>query len=199
MTKNIIKNLKYDFPASVVVWLVALPLCLGIGAASTEGNNVFAGIISGIVGGIIVTILSGSRFGVSGPAAGLISIVLMALEELQHFEVFILAVALSGIIQFLMGQFRLGVVGYFIPVSVINGMLASIGLTLILKQIPRALGVDKDSFGNLAFNQADGENTFTEIIKAFDIVSIEALLIFSLSVVLMISWDSKRLKKIKLS
>ena len=150
-------TLKNDLPAGLVVWLVALPLCLGIGQGSIpvpemiDGSlqtikdlkfmTPFSGIIAGIIGGIIVTIFSGSKFGVSGPAAGLMSIVLIAVPEIG-FRGFLLAVVLSGVIQFLLGLFRLGIVGYFIPTSVIHGMLASIGITLILKQIPHALGVD---------------------------------------------------------
>ena len=127
-----LKHFKNDFPASLVVWLVALPLCIGIAKGSEV--NAFSGLIAGIIGGIIVTIFSGSKFGVSGPAAGLITIVVAGISTFNgNLEVFFLAVFLSGIIQFLLGFFRLGVIGYFVPTSVINGMLASIGLTLMLK------------------------------------------------------------------
>jgi MFS superfamily sulfate permease-like transporter len=159
---------KNDLPAGLVVFLVALPLCLGIGQASMPsvdflGKDLmtpFSGIIAGIIGGLVVTLFSGSRFGVSGPAAGLISIVLVAIPEIG-FKAFLLAVLLSGVLQLLLGVFRLGVVGYFIPSSVIHGMLAAIGITLILKQIPHALGVDNDPEGDLAFEQVDGENTLS--------------------------------------
>ena len=195
MIKSIGKHFKNDFPAGIVVWLVALPLCLGI--AQGSGTPPITGIISGIVGGIIVTMLSGSRMGVSGPAAGLITIVVGAISDIGY-EPFLLAVALSGILQFLFGQFKLGVVGYFIPLSVINGMLASIGITLILKQIPHALGVDTDAIGDFSFFQADGENTISEILYATEHISIGAVIIFSLSIIIMLVWDRPFLKKYKL-
>ena len=137
---------KNDFPAAVVVWLVALPLCIGI--AQGSGVNAFSGLIAGIIGGIVVTIFSGSKFGVSGPAAGLITIVVAGIATLDGdnpASIFFLAVFLSGVIQFLLGLFRLGVIGYFVPTSVINGMLASIGLILMLKQIPSIIGGFKGS------------------------------------------------------
>ena len=134
-----LKHFKNDFPASLVVWLVALPLCIGIAKGSEV--NAFSGLIAGIIGGIIVTIFSGSKFGVSGSAVGLITIVVAGISTFNgNLEVFFLAVFLSGIIQFLLGLFRLGVIGYFVPTSVINGMLASIGLTLMLKQLPLIFG-----------------------------------------------------------
>ena len=124
------KHFKNDFPAALVVWLVALPLCIGIAKGSEV--NAFSGLIAGIIGGIVVTIFSGSKFGVSGPAAGLITIVVAGIATFNgNLEVFFLAVFLSGIIQFLLGLFRLGVIGYFVPTSVINGMLASIGLIYV--------------------------------------------------------------------
>lgn len=137
---------KNDFPAAIVVWLVALPLCIGI--AQGSGVNAFSGIIAGIIGGIVVTFFSGSKFGVSGPAAGLITIVVAGIGTLDGDNpaaIFFLAVFLSGVIQFLLGLFRLGVIGYFVPTSVINGMLASIGLILMLKQIPSIIGGFKGS------------------------------------------------------
>ena len=134
-----LKYFKNDFPAGLVVWLVALPLCIGIAKGSEV--NAFSGLIAGIIGGLIVTFFSGSKFGVSGPAAGLITIVVAGIATFNgDLQVFFLAVFLSGIIQFLLGLFRLGVIGYFVPTSVINGMLASIGLILILKQFPLIFG-----------------------------------------------------------
>jgi MFS superfamily sulfate permease-like transporter len=203
-------TLKNDLPAGLVVWLVALPLCLGIGQGSIpvpemidgslqtfkdlEFMTPFSGIIAGIIGGIIVTIFSGSKFGVSGPAAGLMSIVLIAVPEIG-FRGFLLAVVLSGVIQFLLGLFRLGIVGYFIPTSVIHGMLASIGITLILKQIPHALGVDNEPEGELAFQQVDGENTFSEILLSLDNVAIGALIIFLISMIILLVWELPIVKK----
>ena len=175
-----------------------MPLCLGIAQGSDA--DPFAGIIAGIIGGLVVTIFSGSKFGVSGPAAGLITIVVAAIAELGY-EVFLLAVVLSGIIQFLLGLFRLGIVGYFIPTSVIHGMLAAIGITLILKQIPHALGVDSDPEGDMALNQVDGENTFSEILLSFENLAIGALIIFLISMIILLVWELpwfKKNEKIKL-
>ncbi len=134
-------NLRYDFPASIIVFLVALPLCLGIALAS--GAPLFSGVIAGVVGGVVVGLLSGSNLGVSGPAAGLAVIVLSAINELGSFEVFLFAVVLSGLIQLILGFARAGVIGYYFPGSVIKGMLAAIGILIILKQIPYAMGVIK--------------------------------------------------------
>ena len=197
-----LSQFKNDLPAGLVVFLVALPLCLGIGQASMPGGEFlgkdlmtpFSGIIAGIIGGLVVTLFSGSRFGVSGPAAGLISIVLVAITELG-FEAFLLAVVLSGVIQLLLGIFRLGIVGYFIPASVIHGMLAAIGITLIMKQIPHALGVDNDPEGDMAFEQVDGENTFSEIFLSFDHLALGALLIFLVSMLILLVWELPIVKK----
>src|SRR5688572_20948697 len=137
----------FDFPASVVVFLVALPLCLGIALAS--GAPLFSGLIAGIAGGIIVGALSGSPLSVSGPAAGLATIVFGAVQVLG-FKVFLVSVVLAGIIQIIFGFIKAGSVGHFFPVSVLKGMLASIGLILILKQIPHAVGYDVDYEGDLS-------------------------------------------------
>ena len=130
---SLFKSLKNDLPASVVVFLVALPLCLGVAVAS--GASPFAGIVAGIVGGVVVGFLSGSSLSVSGPAAGLTSIVFLAIENLKMYEVFLLAVVLAGALQIAMGIFKAGVIGSFIPNSVIKGMLAAIGIILILKHL----------------------------------------------------------------
>jgi MFS superfamily sulfate permease-like transporter len=190
-----LNHLKNDIPASIVVWLVALPLCLGIAVGS--GAKPFAGIIAGIIGGLIVTLFSGSKYGVSGPAAGLITIVIAAVADLGSYQAFLLAVVIAGIIQFLLGIFKLGIVGYFIPTSVINGMLAAIGITLILKQIPHALGNDSNFQGDLSFLQADGQNTLTEILISTDIISLGAFIIFIISLVLLMLWESPYIKIIK--
>ena len=148
---NMIKELKHwktDVPSGLVVFLVAIPLCLGIALAS--GAPAISGVIAGIVGGLIVTLFSNSSLGVSGPAAGLVAIVAPAIEHLG-FQNFLLAVVLSGVIQFLLGIFRAGTIGYYFPTAVIKGMLVAIGLIIILKQIPHAFGYDKDSEGDLAF------------------------------------------------
>ena len=128
---NLLSNLKHDLPASVVVFFVALPLCLGIALAS--GAPLFSGLIAGIIGGIVVGSLSGSQVGVSGPAAGLAAIVLTAIGDLGGFQNFLLAVVLGGLIQLLFGILRAGIIGYYFPSSVIKGMLTGIGIIIILK------------------------------------------------------------------
>jgi len=143
--KNIelFKKIKTDLPASVVVFFVAIPLCLGIALAS--GAPLFSGLISGIIGGIVVGLISGSQVGVSGPAAGLAAIVLSAITSLGSFETFLLAVVIGGIIQLLFGVLKAGVIGYYFPSSVIRGMLTGIGLIIIIKQIPYFFGYSSSS------------------------------------------------------
>ncbi|HLF47215.1 MAG TPA: SulP family inorganic anion transporter [Chitinophagaceae bacterium] len=193
--KNLFKEIKYDLPASIVVFFVAVPLCLGIALAS--GAPLFAGIIAGIVGGIIVGIASGSPLGVSGPAAGLAVIVLTSIAALGSWPVFLLAVVLAGILQLLMGYAKAGFIAYFFPTSVIKGMLTGIGLLIILKQIPHALGYDKDAVGDLSYFQADGENTFYSILEAIDVITPGALLIATLSIAILIFWEKVLSKKHK--
>ena len=145
------KNLKSDIPASIVVFFVALPLCLGIALAS--GAPLFSGLIAGIVGGIVVGLLSGSAIGVSGPAAGLAAIVLASIGTLGGFENFLLAVVLGGVIQVLFGVLKAGVIGYYFPSSVIKGMLTGIGIIIIIKQIPYFFGYDKVLAANGSFTE----------------------------------------------
>ncbi|WP_025763818.1 SulP family inorganic anion transporter [Dyadobacter tibetensis] len=196
---NIFANLKYDLPAGLVVYLVALPLCLGVALASTGRSDLlFSGIIAGFVGGIVVGSLSGSSLGVSGPAAGLVVIVLGALETLGSFEAFLLAVVFAGVIQVVAGLLKAGIVGYYFPSSVIKGMLAAIGITLILKEIPHAFGYDVDYMGDQTFEQSDGQNTFTELIAAMDHISIGAIIISVVSLGLLILFDRPFMKRIQL-
>lgn len=192
------KEIKNDLPASIVVFFVALPLCLGIALAS--GAPLFSGIIAGIVGGIVVGAASGSRLGVSGPAAGLAVIVLTAISVTFEgsFKTFLLAVVIAGIIQLVLGFLRAGFIGYFFPSSVIKGMLTGIGLLIILKQIPHALGWDKDVEGDDAFIQPDGENTFSEIFRAFEFITPGAALIAGISLTILIFWDKVLSKKHKI-
>ena len=191
------KNIRHDLPASIVVFFVAVPLCLGIALAS--GAPLFAGIIAGIVGGIIVGTASGSSLGVSGPAAGLAVIVFSSIATLGgSWEAFLTAVVLAGIIQIIMGYAKAGFIAYFFPSSVINGMLTGIGLLIILKQIPHALGWDKDVEGDDAFFQTDGQNTFTEIINALQFFTPGAVIIAALSLTLLILWETVLTKKHKL-
>ncbi|WP_316805227.1 SulP family inorganic anion transporter [Pedobacter nototheniae] len=180
------KNLKKDLPSSIVVFLVALPLCLGIALAS--GAPLFAGLVSGIVGGIIVASISGSQLSVSGPAAGLTVIVLGAIAQLGSYQIFLLAVVLAGIFQMVLGLIKAGTIGNYFPSSVIEGMLAAIGLILILKQLPHAVGVDSDFPGDEGFFQKDHENTFSAISSALSHVSVAAIVISSLSVAILIFW-----------
>lgn len=190
---NLSSILKNDLPASIVVFLVALPLCLGIALAS--GAPLFSGIIAGIIGGIVVGFASGSHIGVSGPAAGLAVIVLSAIQELGAFEVFLLAVVIGGIIQVILGFAKAGIIGYYFPSSVIKGMLSGIGIIIILKQIPHALGYDRDYEGSLSFAQPDGHNTFSELYYMFDFISPGAIVISVLSLAVLILWDRPFMKK----
>lgn len=194
--ENHSKSFKNDLSASVVVFLVALPLCLGIGLASTgRPDLIFSGIIAGIVGGIVVGGLSGSSLGVAGPAAGLVVIVLAALDTLGSFEAFLLAVFLAGVIQVIAGFMKAGIIGYYFPSSVIKGMLAAIGLTLILKEIPHALGYDKDFMGDMALQQADGQNTFTELYHAVVYHHMGAVIISVISIAMLIFLERPVMKK----
>lgn len=188
------KNLKKDLPASIVVFLVALPLCLGIALAS--GAPLFAGLITGVIGGIVVASLSGSQLSVSGPAAGLTAIVLGAISQLGGYQIFLLAVLLAGAMQLILGLVKGGMIGNYFPSSVIEGMLAAIGLTLILKQLPHALGVDSDFFGDESFFQSDQENTFSAIGNALNHFGLAAIVISSLSIAVLIFWP--KFKKLSL-
>lgn len=197
--KNIWANLKSDFPAGLVVYLVALPLCLGVALASTgRPDLLFSGIIAGIVGGIVVGALSGSALGVAGPAAGLVVIVLGALESLGSYEAFLLALVLAGLIQLVAGFLNAGIIGYYFPSSVIKGMLAAIGITLILKEIPHIFGYDKDYFGDYAFAQSDGHNTFTELYYAVKFSSTGAIIISIISIAILILFERPSMKKFQL-
>ncbi|MEP7108939.1 MAG: SulP family inorganic anion transporter [Ferruginibacter sp.] len=193
---NLFKELKSDLPASMVVFFVAVPLCLGIALAS--GAPLFAGIIAGIVGGIVVGIASGSPLGVSGPAAGLAVIVLTSIATLGSWPAFLLAVVIAGILQLIMGFAKAGFIAYFFPSSVIKGMLTGIGLLIILKQIPHAIGYDKDAEGDVAFFQTDGENTFSAIANAFNAITPGAVLIAAISLAILIFWDKVLTKKHKI-
>ena len=186
------KHWKTDVPSGLVVFLVAIPLCLGIALAS--GGSAMSGIIAGIVGGLIVTLFSNSPLGVSGPAAGLVAIVAPAILQLG-FQNFLLAVVLAGVIQFVLGVLKAGTIGYYFPTSVIKGMLAAIGLIIILKQIPHAVGYDKDFEGDMAFSQADGHNTFSEIYYAFLSPSIGPVIVTLVCLAILIAWQTKAITK----
>ena len=190
------KYLKEDINASIVVFLVALPLCLGIALAS--GAPLFAGIISGIVGGLVVSWASGSQLSVSGPAAGLTVIVLSAIEQLGGFSVFLVSVVLSGLIQIIMGYLRAGSIGAFFPSSVIKAMLAAIGLILIIKQIPHALGYDISFDGDESYMLDTAASSIENIYDAFGAISLTATLISLISLAIMIMWERPYFKQFRL-
>lgn len=193
--KGLLSSIGSDFPASVVVFLVALPLCLGIALGSNA--PAFSGLIAGIIGGVVIGALSKSPLSVSGPAAGLITIVAVAIGKLPAFEAFLLAVVLSGVIQIALGYLKMGVLGDYIPAGVIKGMLAAIGLTLILKQIPHLMGYEADFIGDEEFKQKDGHNTFTELYYSFKYMLPVAVGLGVVSIALQIFWDKVLVKKAK--
>jgi len=190
------KYIKNDLPSSIVVFFVALPLCLGIALAS--GAPLFSGLIAGIIGGIVVGSLSGSKIGVSGPAAGLAAIVLTAIGTLGGYENFLVAVVLGGIIQLVFGFLKAGVIGYYFPSSVIKGMLTGIGIIIILKQIPHFFGYDADPEGDFAFKQMDGENSFSEIINTINYIKPGSALIGFIGLGILLLWDKVLSKKGKI-
>ncbi|MFD2033482.1 SulP family inorganic anion transporter [Belliella marina] len=195
--KSLFSHLGSDLPAGLVVFLVALPLCLGI--ALSSGAPLFSGIIAGVIGGIVIGYLSGSNTSVSGPAAGLTVIVLNAIADLGAFDVFLLAVVLAGIFQIILGIIKAGVIGYYFPTSVIKGMLAGIGIILIIKQIPYAFGVNETK--NLAkyvpfINDWEAVMDLKNLANEFDF---GALIITIVSLVILILWDKPFIKKSKLS
>jgi len=189
-------NASADFPAGFVVFLVALPLCLGVALAS--GAPLFAGVIAGIIGGLVMGFLSGSPLGVSGPAAGLAAIVLTSIEQLGTFEAFLLAVIISGIFQLILGLLQAGIVAYFFPSSVIKGMLAAIGIIIALKQLPHAVGYDNSLEGNISFMAHYGDNMFTEILHMFQRFSTGAIIISVVSLALLILWELPFFRKKKM-
>ena len=193
---NLFQHCKKDLPASLEVYLVALPLCLGIALASTGDSTIlFSGVIAGIIGGIVVGFISGAKLGVSGPASGLITIVATAITTIGSFEGFLVALVLSGVIQLIASYFKAGVIGYYFPSSVIKGMLAAIGITLILKEIPLALGYDADFMGDDSFFQSDQHNTISELFYALNALSPGAIIISTLSILILILFDMSFMKK----
>ncbi len=187
------KYIKSDLPASIVVFFVALPLCLGIALAS--GAPLFSGVIAGIIGGVFVGFLSGSKIGVSGPAAGLAAIVLTAISALGGYENFLVALVLGGIIQMLFGVLKAGIIGYYFPSSVIKGMLTGIGIIIILKQIPHFFGYDDNPEGSWSFIQIDGKNSFSELINMINYIKPGSALIGLIGLGIIIFWDKILSKK----
>ncbi|RFZ95185.1 SulP family inorganic anion transporter [Mucilaginibacter conchicola] len=180
------KNLKKDIPSGLVVFLVALPLCLGIALAS--GAPLFSGLLAGIVGGIVVGTLSGSQLSVAGPAAGLTVIVLNSIHKLGSFEAFLLCIMIAGAMQIILGLVKAGTIANYFPSSVIEGMLAAIGIILIMKQFPHAVGYDKDFEGDEDFSQMDTENTFSGILYALRKINYGAVVIAAVSLAIMVYW-----------
>jgi MFS superfamily sulfate permease-like transporter len=186
-------SLKNDIPSGIVVFLVALPLCLGIALAS--GAPFFSGMIAGIVGGIVIGSISNSQLSVSGPAAGLTAVVLVSLSKLGNFETFLLAVVLAGICQIALGAMKAGRIAEYFPSNVIKGMLTAIGVIIILKQIPHAFGYDKDTEGDLSFNQPDNETTFSELLHPLEHIDLGATLLCLISLSIIILWNVPSIKK----
>jgi MFS superfamily sulfate permease-like transporter len=185
-----------DLLAGLVVFLVALPLCLGIAHAS--GAPLLSGLISGIIGGLVVGSLSASHVSVSGPAAGLAAVVIAQIRDLGSFDAFLLAVALAGGLQVVLGLVRGGAVANFVPNNVIKGLLAAIGMLLILKQFPHLIGHDADFEGDESFQQRDGQNTFSALLTALRMLLPGAALVGIVSLVVMVAWDKTRLKNTRI-
>ncbi|NBV06012.1 MAG: SulP family inorganic anion transporter [Proteobacteria bacterium] len=195
--KNIFAHFRQDLFASLVVFLVALPLCLGIALAS--GAPLFAGIISGIIGGIVVGALSGSALGVSGPAAGLSVVVLGYIASLNDsWQSFLVAVVLMGIIQIIAGFLKMGNLANYFPNSVVKGMLSGIGLIIILKQIPHAIGYDKEFKDDFDFETLDSTNTFSELAHMLNFVTPSAIIIAIISIFILLVWEEFLSKKYKI-
>jgi MFS superfamily sulfate permease-like transporter len=192
-TQYYFRHLKDDIPAGIVVFLVALPLCLGIALAS--GAPLFSGLIGGLVGGLIVSLLSGSQLAVTGPAAGLTVIVFNAIETLGSFQGLLVACVLAGIMQLMLGFLRAGIIGAFFPSAVIEGMLAAIGLILIIKQIPHATGYDTSYEGDESYMKETAESSFLEAFDAFGGISPGSVVISVVALLLLILWSTAWFKK----
>jgi carbonic anhydrase len=186
-------TLKNDLPAGLVVFLVALPLCLGISLAS--GAPFFSGLISGIIGGVVIGSLSSSRLSVSGPAAGLAALVLAAITNIGAFDLFLCAVLIAGIIQILMSLAKLGGIANYFPSSVVKGMLTSIGILIIAKQIPHAFGYDRDEKGKLTELFPFGDEDWHELLKPLHHIDVGVFLITVVSILIILIWDRPFIKK----
>ena len=197
--KNLFNSWREDLPSSIVVFFVALPLCLGIGLASTSVEGFtpipISGLIAGIIGGVVVGLISNSRLGVSGPAAGLITVVISSISALGSFNAFLLALILAGILQVIFAFLRAGIIANYLPTGVIKGMLAAIGITLILKEIPHLIGYDKDYVGDEAFFQQDGHNTLTELLYAVKALDPGIAMIGLVSLGLIVLFEQPKFKK----
>ena len=192
--KSLFGSIGQDAPAGLVVFLVALPLCLGISLAS--GAPLLAGVVSGIVGGVLVSMLSGSQLSVSGPAAGLTVVVLSAIATLGSWPAVLAATAVAGVMQLLLGVARAGIIALYFPGTVIRGMLAAIGIILILKQLPHFLGADTDYFEDMKFLQLNGQNTFSAIGAAARALSPGSVLVGVISLSLLLIWDTAPMRRL---
>jgi len=190
-----LQNLRHDIPAGIVVFLVALPLCLGVALAS--GAPLFSGLVAGIVGGVVVSWLSGSQLSVSGPAAGLTVIVLNGIEQVGGFEIFLLSVVLAGILQLLLGYLKAGIIGAYFPSAVIRGMLTAIGLILIMKQIPHAVGYGVDVVVDETYSPETPSAAFFEIGDALESISMGATIVTLVALGIMLLWETSFIKKSK--
>ncbi|MEX0813521.1 MAG: SulP family inorganic anion transporter [Chitinophagales bacterium] len=188
-------KLKNDIPSSIVVFLVALPLCLGIALAS--GAPLLSGLISGIIGGVVIGMISGSSTSVSGPAASLTAVVLSALNQLGAFETFLMAVCLAGVFQVILGIFKLGIIADYLPSNIIKGLLAAIGLILIFNQIPYALGINGMEDGLKSILKSAHSLSVPNFKDIFENYSIGPLLLSLVSLLIMIFWEKTPLKKFK--
>lgn len=184
---NLFQHAAADIPSAIVVFLVALPLCLGVALGSSA--PLFSGIIAGIIGGLVIGSLSGSSLSVSGPAAGLTAVVALAIGKMPVFEAFLLSVVIAGFLQVLFGFLRAGILGDYVPNAVIRGMLAAIGIILILKQVPHLVGYDKDFQGDEAFFQIDRKNTFSELVYSLNYLSPGAIIIGVVSLGILGLWN----------
>ncbi|MBK8967487.1 MAG: SulP family inorganic anion transporter [Saprospiraceae bacterium] len=190
---SFLKTFKGDLSASIVVFLIAVPLCLGIALAS--GAPLFSGLIAGIIGGIVIGALSNSHTSVSGPAAGLTAVVLVSIQQLGSFQAFLLAVVFAGVLQYVLGLVRAGSIANFFPNSVIKGMLTGIGIIIILKQIPHALGYDKDAEGDMAFFEPGGSNTLSSIWDSIALyIHPGATLVTLIGLAILILWERPAIK-----
>ena len=193
VSNNYLENLRYDIPASIGVFLVALPLCLGIALAS--GAPLFSGMIAGMIGGLVVAWASGSQLSVSGPAAGLTVIVFGAIEALGGFGAFLMSVVMAGVIQLALGYAKAGTIGAFFPSSVIKGMLSAIGLILILKQIPHATGFDAQLEGDESYMGDTASATLHQILESLSGISLGASIVSIVALVILFAWESQPIRR----
>ncbi|MGR9107606.1 MAG: SulP family inorganic anion transporter [Gammaproteobacteria bacterium] len=193
---DLFSNFRYDAPAGIGVFLIAVPLALGIALAS--GAPLFSGLIAAVIGGLVVPLVSRSPLGVSGPAAGLAVIVLTAIQE-HGFEIFLLTLVLAGIFQIGMGLIKAGIIGYYLPSSVISGMLSGIGIIILLKQLPHAAGYDADYEGNLDYHAYDDHTTISELLHTLDHLAPGAIVIALISLAILILWEQSFVKRLAIT